>query len=591
MSASLIITTITSAAFGLTALYVAIARRQRPTWKAGVVELLACCILTLAHVLKVTSPDSASKIFWYKITYFTFTIIPTAFLWLALIYRGYRHMLTPRVKFALILVPIIYTGLIFTNEYHGLMWDPNRAAPIVYADRYLSSTDAGIGYWIFVAYSFLVMGVGVFFLTHMLIHSRRIYGRQVSAIIFAGFLATLGCALDVFGVSPLPSSSMTALGLAIGSITVAYVLAPFRRQDITSVTRAAIFKSISDCIIVIDEDNQIVDINPSAEKLFGKPASQLTEKSIDKSFPELRLIWDSMVNKNSEVTLVHGNIPRTFDLGVSVIQDWRGRIASQVIVLRDITERKEAEKKIHEWNIELERRVVERTEELAKVNKDLEAFAYSISHDLRAPLRVINGYTSILYEDYGTFLDAEGKRLCTVIHKKTRFMQQLIDDILSLSRSGRVEMRITRINMEKLANSVFQELTSPEDRERIDFHVIGLPQAFGDPALIHQVWMNILSNAIKYTTIREQAIIQVTGAETGKEIIYTVKDNGTGFDMNYVDKIFSAFQRLHDEKDFPGTGVGLAIVQRIIQRHEGRVWAEGKDDQGATFYFSLPKKI
>jgi light-regulated signal transduction histidine kinase (bacteriophytochrome) len=238
----------------------------------------------------------------------------------------------------------------------------------------------------------------------------------------------------------------------------------------------------------------------------------------------------------------------------------------------------------------LEERVIERTEKLETVNKELEAFAYSISHDLRAPLRVINGYTNILVEDYGMSLDANGKHVCAVLQDKTHHMNELIDDILSFSRFSLAEIRMSQINMEDLIHSIFQELTSSKDRERIEFQVASLPQAFGDRALIRQVWTNLLSNAIKFSAIRERAIIQVTGIQTSGEIIYAVNDNGAGFDMHYIDKLFGVFQRLHSEREFPGTGVGLAIVQRIILRHGGRVWAEGQSGQGASFYFSLPQR-
>lgn len=257
---------------------------------------------------------------------------------------------------------------------------------------------------------------------------------------------------------------------------------------------------------------------------------------------------------------------------------------------QEIAARQQAEAKIIQLNVELEQRVIERTTQLEAANKELEAFSYSVSHDLRAPLRAIDGYTRILVEDYEPSLDAEGKRVCGVVQDEARRMGELIDDLLALSRLGRAEMQISKINMETLALTVFQELTTPEDRERIDFHVSPLPSAKGDPSLIHQVWTNLLSNAIKFSSKRARAIIHVTGTQNAEELIYAVNDNGAGFEMQYADKLFGVFQRLHNEKEFPGTGVGLATVKRIIQRHDGRVWGESQGDQGATFYFSLPQK-
>jgi signal transduction histidine kinase len=237
---------------------------------------------------------------------------------------------------------------------------------------------------------------------------------------------------------------------------------------------------------------------------------------------------------------------------------------------------------------ELERRVRERTTQLEEANREMEAFTYSVSHDLRAPLRAIDGYTRILLEDYQPLLDAEGKRICSVITDSTHKMSDLIDDLLALSRLGRSELNPVRINMEEMANVVFQELTTPKSRKRIDFRINSAPPASGDAALLRQVWTNFISNAIKFSSQRKMAVISVHSEIREHEVIYAVRDNGVGFDMQYAHKLFGVFQRLHSVKEFEGNGVGLAIVQRIIHRHGGRVWAEGETGAGASFYFSLP---
>ncbi|MCL4297877.1 MAG: PAS domain S-box protein [Anaerolineae bacterium] len=273
------------------------------------------------------------------------------------------------------------------------------------------------------------------------------------------------------------------------------------------------------------------------------------------------------------------------------ITDENGQVIEIQASGRDITPLKRAEEEIRRLNEELEQRVNQRTAQLEAANKELEAFSYSVSHDLRAPLRAIDGYTRILAEDYEAALDAEGKRICSVIRDRTQWMDQLINDLLAFSRLSRAQMRVAPIDMASLVSSVFQELTTPADRERLDFQLAPLPLALGDPTLIRQVWVNLLSNALKFSAKRERAVIEVRGRPGVGENIYWVRDNGAGFDMRYVDKLFGVFQRLHNERDFEGTGVGLAIVQRIVHRHGGRVWAESEPNQGATFTFTLPRKM
>lgn len=237
---------------------------------------------------------------------------------------------------------------------------------------------------------------------------------------------------------------------------------------------------------------------------------------------------------------------------------------------------------------ELEARVSERTTQLQDANKELEAFAYSVSHDLRTPLRAIDGFTRILLEDYNSVLDDEGKRVCSVVRESSRRMGQLIDDLLAFSRLNRSEMRLSQIDMGTLVHSIYFELTNETMRERIDFQHSELYDATGDVTMIKQVWTNLISNAIKFSSHRTRAVISITSNRENNKVIYCIKDNGAGFDMKYVKKLFEVFQRLHSAKDFEGTGVGLAIVKRVLHRHGGEVWAEGEVNKGAAFYFSLP---
>ena len=231
------------------------------------------------------------------------------------------------------------------------------------------------------------------------------------------------------------------------------------------------------------------------------------------------------------------------------------------------------------------RRIAERSAALEAANKDLESFSYSVSHDLRAPLRAIDGFARLLEQDHSNKLDAEARRLLGVIRENSGRMAELIDDLLAFSRLGRQTLRPERLDMAELAGAAWGELHAGEATQ---FRLGRLPPARGDRALLRQVWANLLSNALKYSSKRQGAAVEVSGSDDGREAVYCVSDNGAGFDMRYYDKLFGVFERLHGQHEFPGTGVGLAIVQRIVARHGGRVWVEGKVNEGARFYFSLP---
>ena len=367
-----------------------------------------------------------------------------------------------------------------------------------------------------------------------------------------------------------------------------------KRVEESQAQLAAIVESSDDAIIGKTLDGIIFSWNSGAEKLYGYSSEEMKNRPISALLPpnrpdEMPTILERIKHgeniKHYETIRIRkdGSIIYV-SLTTSPIKDMAGNIIGASTIARDVTERKRAEEEIKKLDQELKYQIMQ----LEAANKELEAFSYSVSHDLRAPLRAIDGFSRVMLEDYIDKLDDEGKRHLNIIRTNTQKMGQLIDDLLLFSRLGRQELRASGIDMGKLAKAVSEELKLAFPERKLKFTINTLIPAQGDQAMIRQVFVNLLSNAVKFTKPKEGALIEVDGRSEGFENVYIVKDNGVGFDMQYVNKLFGVFQRLHSSEEFEGTGVGLAIVQRIIHRHGGRVWAEGKVGEGAIFYFSLP---
>ena len=262
---------------------------------------------------------------------------------------------------------------------------------------------------------------------------------------------------------------------------------------------------------------------------------------------------------------------------------------SRKTLLSVLEDQRRTQQEINTLNAELEHRVDERTKQLEAANKELEAFSYSVSHDLRAPLRHISGFADMLEKDVQGKLPEKSLHYLDVINSSARKMGTLIDDLLSFSRTGRAELRKSNFQMNQLLEDALLQVKNSTTDRKISWNIANLPEVFGDYNLLRLVWVNLLENAVKYSRTRKEATIRITFSEDHQEHVFSIQDNGVGFDMQYVNKLFGVFQRLHSPTEFEGTGIGLANVRRIISRHGGRTWAEAELDRGATFYFSLPK--
>ncbi len=347
-------------------------------------------------------------------------------------------------------------------------------------------------------------------------------------------------------------------------------------------------------MIIDPENGNIVEANKAAASFYGWPVETLKNMNIGQInvLPEEdfeREVKRVLSSKKFHFEFRHrkadGNLVDVEVFG-SVIENENKELLHSIIY--DISEKKKAERALLELNKELEKRVELRTEQLSEVNKELEAFTYSISHDLRGPLRAINGYTEILMEDYADLLPESAKKICFVIRNNAIKMGALISDLLKLSRMSKSELLFSDVDMNALADAVYEEITSADQRKRISFFHDNLENCHGDWTLLKQALVNLISNAVKYTGKVENPVIEMKSEIVDENIIYTIIDNGAGFDMDHYNMLFGVFQRLHPESEYEGTGVGLAIVHRIISRHRGKVWAEGSVGKGAKFFFSIP---
>lgn len=355
---------------------------------------------------------------------------------------------------------------------------------------------------------------------------------------------------------------------------------------------AKVFRSSPDWIAITTlSDGRFVEVNDaflwitgySREEVVGKPSSEL-RLWVD---PQERLnmveeLREKGVIRNHEVRfrMKSGEI-RTMLRSAELI-DLEG-VECMISVTRDITDRKRAEEEIRSLNYELEQRIAELTE----ANKELDAFNASVSHDLRSPLMVIGGFTKIVLREHADCLDLKGVEMLQTIQKSVGKMENLINDLLAFSRSGRKQLNVARVDMRDLAQSVFDDLSATVPDRKVKFDVGDILPADVDRSLMRQVFANLIANAIKFTRHREVAVIEVRSRVEGDHIVYSVRDNGVGFDMQSSDRLFNVFQRLHRSEEFEGTGLGLSIVHRIVSRHGGRAWAEGKVGGGATFHFSV----
>jgi PAS domain S-box-containing protein len=400
-----------------------------------------------------------------------------------------------------------------------------------------------------------------------------------------------------------------------------YIIKPYRERELVIAIEMALFKykiekklkesekwlativrSIGDAVIIVDNSSLITFMNKVAEELTGWRMEEVFNRRlinycriINRSTRQplnlspVKVLLDGTVKgpANHKILIARNGTEIPVDESMAPMKDEQGNVIGAVLVFRDTTEREQAEEELRKAYEELKQKNLQ----LEMANRELDSFSYSVSHDLRAPLRAIDGFSQMLLKDIGDKLDPDSARKFNIISSNSKKMGQLIDDLLQLSRTGRAAIQFDKINLKSGIEDVWRELRAVNPERNMELLIGELPIARGNRMLLRQVLSNILGNAVKFTKGREKAIIEVSGSNSGEFNTYCIKDNGAGFDMRYYDRLFEIFRRLHTESEFEGTGVGLAIVKKIIDKHGGRIWAEGKPGEGAIFYFTLRTSI
>jgi PAS domain S-box-containing protein len=537
----------------ITALYIFWRRRHRPASRTGAVVLLACAELMVAYALEIGSANVPTKVFWNKMQYVGFAVAPTVWLVYTLQYIGRQKWLTRRILALLSIMPPITLLLVFTNEAHGLIWsrvwlDTDGLFPVL--DKTYSA-----GFWVFLVYSYTLMLLSTFLHVQLFIRSRRLYRWQASALVFATLLPWLGNVLDVFKLSPFSSSVSTALGLILGGLTMAWTIYRLRRGDILSVSRGAIIGSMSDGVVVLDEENRIVDLNPVAQHLIGRPLSQAVGQPVEQVWPE----WPGQIELprdgseiGKEVVLSEGDRQRTYDVCISPLVDWRGRLVSRVVVLRDITERKKAEERI---NASL---------------REKEVLLKEIHHRVKNNLQVIS---SLLYLQSKSIEDKRALEMFQDSQNRVRSMALVHERLYQSQDLARVDFAEY---VRSLANYLFRSYGVNTNLIKLKIHVddvsLGVDAAIPFGLVVNE----LVSNSLKHAFPDDRAgEIRITLRLDGGQSLLMVSDNGVGFPENL---------------DFRDTrSLGLQLVNTLVDQLEGTIELDRSEGAAFKITFAEPR--
>ncbi|NUM43085.1 MAG: PAS domain S-box protein [Anaerolineales bacterium] len=551
-------------------------QREIESASAFVVLCLGEALWTYGYIFELTNDTLAGKVFWDNLQFVAMFIVTESWFYFALKFTGRLPANPQKFLVGLSLFPLVSTLFIYTDQFHG--WFRPTAFLIPGAPFSNLTYDFSLFIWLTFVYAY---GLGLGGIGVLIVKSLREKGlfRLQAILILCGLAAPMvGGGLTMANITLSYQRDTAPLTFAIGNLFITWGLFRFQIFDIVPIARDLLVEIMPTAMIVIDLKNRVVDINPVALKLIHKSYGEVIGQPAAKAFAQfsdLLARFGDVREIKTEVQGYLGDDFQSFEVEVTPIYHKNQAFAGRMIQVRNISERKQMEQTLHE-----------RTRQLEIANQELEAFSYSVSHDLRAPLRAMEGFSTILLaETEGMTPDAQN--YLRRIKSASAQMKELIDGMLALSQVSRTQIQKTEVDLSKMAQEILADLQQADPSRKVDWSVVGGVCVQGDARLLRAVLENLLRNGWKFTRYQQEAKIEFGLKQENGQKIFFIRDNGAGFEQTYAEKLFVPFQRLHRADEFEGTGVGLATVQRIIHRHGGRVWAEGRVGQGAAFYFTL----
>jgi signal transduction histidine kinase len=552
-------------------------RLRGPGSQIVVIMMFIAVVWMLGIAFEIGTSTEGAKLLWDVVQYIAISCIPVGWILYVFQISGRGDLNTRRNLALLLVVPVFLLFLVLTNSTHELMWTTSPVDPL---QPYIELEKSfGPFYWFFYAYSFSLVLAGVFLTTQMLLKSGEVYRYQATTLLVAAIVPMVVVLLGVLKVGFLSNPSIAPIGGGLLTWLLAWNSVRSRLIDTIRLARDSVLEKMNHGIIALYGEDEIVYMNKVAEEILGIRWDEARESELGDIWAE----WpghDALENSNAEITMEitfdESAERKYFEVRISPLLDWRDVLVGRVVLMQEITQRKKADAELSNFAAELERS-----------NEELDRFANIVSHDLQEPLRTIAGYSGLLEQRYQDQLNDTAREYLEIVVNGAGRMQALIVDLLEFSRLHTQAKSHIQTDTIELLEKVLKNLSVAIEESGADISQENLPIVSADPLQLSQVFQNLIGNAIKFRNKRPLRI-QIKSRRVGDDWEFQVSDNGIGMEEKYFERIFEVFQRLHSRDEFPGTGIGLAICKRIIERHGGHIWVTSELGVGSRFFFTLP---